>query len=118
MPNDHSKMKKKIESKYGKSNVLWGDEVSDVGIAAAGVGAYFGVTAGFEYFKEKISKFKKFGLDAVKFLSNKGDPKNYRIRFDKINIDHWETVKNPFTGKKKKIYIKRSYRYYMAVRKK
>lgn len=116
MPNDHSKMKMKIEKKYGKKHVVWGDEVSDLGAITAGVAAYFGVSAGYSYYAKKLKSLKKFGIDAAKFFAKRG--KNFKVTFNKINIDHWETIRNPFTGKKKKIYTKRSYRYYMAVRKK
>ena len=116
MPNDHKKMKQKIEKKYGKKHVVWGDEVSDVGIVAAGLAAYFGVQQGYEYFAKKLKGFKKFGINAASFFKRRGT--KFKVTFNKINIDHWETIRNPFTGKKKKIYIKRSYRYYMAVRKK
>lgn len=107
-------MKQKIEKKYGAKNVVWGDEVSDVGAVTAGVAAYFGVSAGYDYYKKKLDNLKRFGIDAAKFFAKRGT--QFKITFNKINIDHWESIKNPFTGKKKKIYIKRSYRYYMAVR--
>jgi hypothetical protein len=116
MPNDHKQMKQKIEKKYGAKNVVWGDEVSDLGAVTAGLAAYFGVQAGYEYFARKLDNFKRFGIDAAKFFAKRGT--NFKVIFDKINIDHWESFTNPFTGKKKKVYVKRSYRYYMAVKKK
>ena len=114
MPNDHKEMKEKIEVKYGVNNVVWGDEVSDLGAVTAGVAAYFGVQAGYDYYAKKLDNFKKFGIDAAKFFAKRGT--KFSIIFNKIDIDHWESIKNPITGKTKKIYIKRSYRYYMAVR--
>lgn len=117
MANDHKEEKDKVEAKYGKSNVLWGDEVSNLGIVAAGLAAYFGVSAGYAYFAQKLNNFKQFGLDAAKFLATKGNPNHYRLYFGYINIDHWDEITNPITGKKKKIYFKRSYRYYMAIKK-
>lgn len=113
--NDHAKMKKKIEKKYGKKNVVWGDAVSDIGAVTAGIAAYFGVKAGYDYYEKKLKRFKKFGIDAARFFAKRGT--KFKITFNKINIDHWETIRNPFTGRKKKVYFKRSYRYYMAVKK-
>lgn len=118
MPNDHAIEKEKIENKFGTKNVLWGDEVSDIGIFAAGLAAYYGRYEGYEYFASKINNFKDFGLDAIKFLSVRGNPKNYILYFSNINIDHWESNINPFTGDEVRTYIKRSYRYYMGIKKK
>lgn len=77
MANDHAEMKKKIEDRYGEENVLWGDEVSDLGLVTATVAAYFGVPHGYEYFQDKLDGLKEFGLDAVAFLAEKGNPNNY-----------------------------------------
>lgn len=118
MPNDHAAQKLKIENQFGADNVLWGDEVSDVGVVAAGLAAYYGVSAGNEYFQEKLADFVQFGIEALSFLAAKGDPNDYVLYFDNINIDHWETVDLGPLGGERRIYIKRSYRYYMAIRKK
>nr|WP_320192616.1 hypothetical protein [uncultured Desulfobacter sp.] len=112
MSNDHAKEKTKIENRYGKDNVLWGDEVSDLGVAVATLGAMFGVSEAYEYFADKLDGLKKFGIDAIPFLASKGNPNDYILYVSNINIDFWETVMG------KKIYFKRSYRYFMAVRKK
>lgn len=118
MPNDHKEQKEKIENRFSEENVLWGDEVADVGIVAAGVSAYFGISAGYEYFEEKLDKLKQFGIEAVDFLARKGNPNDYNLYLDTIKIDHWETVNLGPLGGKRRVYTKRSYRYYMAIRKK
>ena len=110
--NDHEIEKRKKETEYGKDNILWGDEVADIGIVAAGLGTIFQIPESYSYFAEKLDGLKEFGLDGAVFLAKKGDPNDYILYVGNINIDHWEKVLG------KKIYYKRSYRYYMAIKKK
>mmetsp|Transcript_2349 Transcript_2349/g.6353 ORF Transcript_2349/g.6353 Transcript_2349/m.6353 type:complete len:117 (-) Transcript_2349:516-866(-) len=114
MPNNHKDKKSNIDDQF--ELVLWGPEQNVLGAIACGILAVFdgGAVSGVLAY-DKLRELGEFGVEAAQWLLRNNPGNKLPVYGGMIQIDFWERPFLPFD--KKKVYVNRSHRVYIALKK-